>query len=939
MTAPHFFQRSLAAIVLLSVGTAFAADKPAKLKLPEIKYEKFALPNGLTVITHEDHRLPLVAVDLWYHVGPLNERPGRTGFAHLFEHMMFEGSEHVGEKAHIKYVQGAGATTVNGTTSFDRTNYFETMPANQLELAMWLESDRMGFLLEGLDRVKLTNQRDVVRNERRQGEGSPYELANEAGYHLLFPKAHPYYAEVIGSHADIEAARINDIREFHQQFYTPNNASIAIAGDFNPEQLKTLLTKYFGPIPAGPKVEPVNVVTPAITEQKRATVTDTVKLSQLDVSFLLPAAYTPGSTDAQLLSHILGGAKASRLDQELVYKRQIAQSVECSDDALKLTSIFSCSITAKPNVKLDELEAAFWEQVAKLQTVGPTQDELDSARTITLTGKMIGLERLGGFGGVADTLNSYNQYTGDPGYLPKDIASFEAATTDSVKDLAAKFLNKNQAVVVSTVPGPKVVDDVPRSPADTDADVKLINPYTPAFEKDQQWRKTVPSPGPALTFHLPVPTTFTLKNGLKIYLIQDSSLPVLAATLVTRAGGETNPAGKPGLASFTATMLGEGTQRLTSTELAEASERIGTRLATTAGMDSATASISVLTNHADAGLDLLSDVVEKPGFRDADLDRIRKQRVLSIQQESDSVSAIAGRVGPHLLYGDQPYGYTASGTTASLEGITREELKSFWAHHYGPTDSALIFAGDIKESEARELADKHFGNWTGSATGEVTLPPPPPPPTTRLVLVDKPGSPQTALSAIDLGVARTTPDFEAIQEMNYTLGGSFASRINMNLREEHGYTYGARSGFTAYREGGPFTAGALVKTDVTAPATKELILELNRILTNPASPAELKMAKDSLVQSIPAQFETTAATAGAMSSIFIYNRPLDYYAKLPAAYTAVTPDDIQRVAKETIHPNHFIILAVGDKSKIETPLKELNIAPIEYADPLGNPIK
>ena len=940
MNVPRTTLKSLAAAaLLLALGAAPCSMPAAKLKLPEIKYEKFTLPNGLTVITHEDHRLPLVAVDLWYHVGPLNERAGRTGFAHLFEHMMFEGSEHVGEKAHIKYVQGAGATDVNGTTSFDRTNYFETMPANQLELALWLESDRMGFLLEGLDRTKLTNQRDVVRNERRQGEGSPYDLAEEEVYHLLFPKTHPYYADVIGSHADIEAARINDIRDFHQHFYTPNNASIAIAGDFNPSQLKALLTKYFGPIPAGPKVDPVNVATPAITEQKRATVTDTVKLSRLDISFLLPAAFTPGDTDGQLLSFILGGAKASRLDQELVYKRQIAQSVQCSDDPLKLTSIFSCSLTAKPNVSLDELEAAFWEQISKLQTAGPTQDELDSARTVDLTRKITGLQRLGGFGGVADTLNSYNQYTGDPGYLPKQIASFEAVTTSSVKDTAAKFLNKNQAVVVSTIPGKKVVDDVPRAPADTDAEVKLVNPYTPAFEAEQDFRKTVPAPGPALSFHLPVPTTFTLKNGLKVYLIQDSNLPVLAATLVSRAGGEANPAAKPGLASFTATMLGEGTIRYSATQLAEAAERVGTRVSPFAGMDSSIASVSVLTTHADAALDLLADVIQHPSFKDADIERIRKQRVLGIQQEADNVSAIAGRVGPRLLYGDQPYGFTPSGTTASVEAITSGDLKDFWASHYGPADSALVFAGDIKEPEARELAEKHFGNWTGTASGEVTLPPPPPPPTTRLILVDKPGSPQTALSAIDLGVARTTPDFEAIQEMNYTLGGSFASRINMNLREVHGYTYGARSGFTAYREGGPFTAGALVKTDVTAPATKELLLELNRILTSPANPAELKMAKDALVQSIPAQFETTAATAAAMSSIFIYNRPLDYYAKLPAAYTAVTPDDIQRVAKSTIHPSHFIILAVGDKSKIETPLKELNIAPIEYADPLGNIIK
>src|SRR5580692_9072157 len=253
--------------------------------LPEIKYEKYTLPNGLTVITHVDHRLPLVAVDLWYHVGPLNERPGRTGFAHLFEHMMFEGSEHVGEKAHIRIVQSAGATSVNGTTDFDRTNYFETLPSNQLELGLWLESDRMGFLMEGLNRTLLANQRDVVRNERRQGEGRPYSVADEAEFHLLFPKGHPYYGEVIGSHADIESARIADIRDFHQQFYTPNNASIAIAGDFDPVQLKALLTRYFEPIPAGPKVDPVTAITPPITTQQRVTVTDTVKLPRISIAW------------------------------------------------------------------------------------------------------------------------------------------------------------------------------------------------------------------------------------------------------------------------------------------------------------------------------------------------------------------------------------------------------------------------------------------------------------------------------------------------------------------------------------------------------------------------------------------------------------------------------------------------------------------------------
>jgi zinc protease len=925
-----------ASAALLSLSAAVAAPPVKPLKLPELKYETYTLPNGLKVITHEDHRLPLVAVDLWYHVGPLNERAGRTGFAHLFEHMMFEGSEHVGEKAHIKYVDSAGATDVNGTTDFDRTNYFETLPANQLELGLWLESDRMGFLLEGLDRVKLANQRDVVRNERRQGEGRPYDLASEEVYHQLFPKDHPYYPNVIGSHADIEAARINDLREFHQQFYTPNNATIAIAGDFDAAKLKELLTKYFGPIPAGPKVEPVHVTTPPITTQRRATVTDTVALPRLTVAFLLPAAYTPGSDDGDLLSAVLGGNKASRLAQELRYKRQVAQSVSCYNRGLKLTSIMECNITAKPGVKLEELETAFWAEVAKLQTDGPTAAELDATRTVEITEKVSGLQRLGGFGGVADTLNEYDQYTGDPGYLPKDLAALQAVTVGSMKEIAVKYLNKNQAVVVECVPGKKVVDDVPRSPEDTDKDVKLTEPYTAAFEAAQAWRKTVPVAGPAVTFHLPVPAEFELKNGLKVYVVRDASLPIVSMSLVTRAGGEANPADKPGLASFTAGILAEGTTTKSAVEVAQAAEALGSGFGVGAGMDSASGGMEVLTNRADRALDLMAEVIRHPAFNAADVERVRKQRVLGIQQESDSAPAMAQRVGPKLLYGDTPYGFAAAGTKASLTAMTGDDLKAFWSAHYGPADSALVFAGDVTVAEAKALAEKSFGDWTGAAAASVTLPPAPAAPSLKVVIVDKPGSPQTALYAFGLGIPVSDPEMQAVQVMNYTLGGSFGSRINMNLREEHGYTYGASSGFRSYREGGQFLAGGLVKTDVTAPATKELMIELRKILVEPPTAAELKSAKDASIQSLPGQFSTMGATAGAMGSIFVYNRPLDYFAKLPAKYEALTPADITAAAKATVHPENLLLVEVGDKAKIEQGLKELKLAPVVYADPLGN---
>ena len=927
--------KSLCLVAVLVLSAVQGAEGQGAHKLPEIKFERYTLPNGLTVITHEDHRLPLVSVDLWYHVGPLNERPGRTGFAHLFEHMMFEGSEHVGEKAHIKYVQSAGATDVNGTTNFDRTNYFETMPSNQLELALWLESDRMGFLMEGLDREKLANQRDVVRNERRQGEGQPYYVAEEAAYHLLFPKDHPYYAEVIGSHVDIESARIADVRDFHQQFYTPNNASIAIAGDFDPKQLRALLTKYFGPIPAGPKVEPVNAPTPPITSQRRATVTDTVQLPQLSVSWLTPPAYTPDAYSVRAALHALGGAKASRLDEALVYKTQKAQRVSCYSQALKLTGIVECTVTAKPGVKLEELEDTFWNEVAKLQKDSPTADEVESSKALDLTGKISGLQRLGGFGGVADTLNNYNQYTGDPGFLPKDIGMIEGVTVASAKAAAVKYFGKDSAVVVYCVPGKKVLDDVPRSPANTDADVKITNPYPAEFEKDQEWRKNKPAAGPAPVMHLPVPTQFKLENGLDVLLVENHALPILTAELVSRAGSENSQPGKSGLATLTAEIMSDGTDSRNLEKLANDQELIGTRIGTGAGMDSASVSISMLTAHASQGLDLLADVAEHPAFRAEDVDRRRKQRLVRIAQETDNVQVMAQRVGPKLVFGDQPYGLSSTGTKESITGLTADDITGFYAEHYGPQDSALVLVGDVTRAEAEKLARQYFGKWTGKAAAKAAIPPAPAAPPTHVVIVDKPGAPQTALFAFGLGVPENSPDSHVLDVMNYTLGASFASRINMNLREVHGYTYGARSAFLRYRDGGEFLAGGLVRTDVTAPAAKELMSEIRGFPGKPSTPEELAAAKEASTRSLPGRFETAAATASAMDSIFLYNRPLDYYAKLPAKYDAVTDADIARAAKEYLHPDHLVIVTAGDRSKIEPGLKDAELGSVEVRDVSG----
>jgi zinc protease len=932
---------AMVVLLLAGAGLARAAElPPAKpLIVPVLPYEKYTLPNGLDVILYENHKLPLVAVDLWYHVGPVNEKVGRTGFAHLFEHMMFEGSEHVGEKAHFKYLEGAGASDINGTTDFDRTNYFETLPSNQLELGLWLESDRMGFLLETLDRAKLTNQRDVVRNERRQGEGTPYELADEAVGHLLFPATHPYYGDVIGSHADIEAARLNDIRDFFEHYYTPNNASVAIAGDFDRAKVKALVEKYFGPIPRGPAVEKSAVVTPPIESERRATVTDTVQLPRVSMAWLTPVAFKPGDADADFFLRVLGSGKTSRLYRKLVYEQQIAQDVKCENDSLTLASMAKCDVTARPGVKPEDLEAAIDKEIGLLREKGPTQAELDGARTDYLTEKIRGLQRLGGFGGVADMMDLYNQYLGDPGYLPQDIARYQAVTTASVRAIGEKEFGQNQRVVVYTVPGKKVIDDVPRSPDDTDANVKVTPPHSAEFESAQIWRKDVPKPGPAPELHLPVPKTFALKNGLKVYLVEEHTLPVISASLVDLAGSEENPADKPGLAAFAARMLSEGTTSRSSIELADDVHSVGAQLMTNATMDIAGPSIGVLSNNTDAAFVLLSDVSLHPAFKLEEVERIRNQRLVAIQQEADQPVATVVRVGTKTLYGDYPYGYRDIGTTASVKAITREELQQFWSEHYAPGNAAIFLAGDVTEADARRLAEKNFGGWIAHGARPAQVPQNPAAPARKIVIVDKPGAPQTALIAFGLGVPRATPDYPAVNVMNSLLGGLFSSRINMNLREKNGYTYGAFSAFSFFRRGGPFVSGALVRTDVTGPAARELLAELNRMRTDPATDDELRVAKENALRSLPGHFETVDDTTGLMSEIFTYGLALNYYQTLPGEYTAVTAADVEKAALEHIHPDNLIVVAVGDRAKIQPELEKLNLGPVELRDESGDLVK
>ena len=896
---------------------------------PEIKYEQYKLANGLQVLLHEDHQLPIVAVDIWYHVGPLKERQGRTGFAHLFEHMMFEGSKHVGEKAHFKYLEAAGATDINGTTSFDRTNYFETVPSNQLELALWLESDRMGFLLDTLDRAKLTNQRDVVRNEKRQGEGRPYGIVDDEVWHQLFPKTHPYYADVIGSHADIEAARLLDVRDFFKQYYAPNNATIAIAGDYDPKTIRELLERYFGPIPSGPNVAVAPVQTPPITQERRKVVTDAVQLPKVILAWLSAPAFAPGDADADIAARVLGDGKSSRLYKELVYKQQIAQSAECYDQSLALASTLECELIAKPGVTPEKLEAEAEKVVDELAKTGPTAQEVEWARNKVETAMISGLQRLGGFGGIADMLNQYNQYTGDPGYLPKDLARYDAVTPASVQSVASSTLGKDQRVVVYGVPGKKVLDDVARSPDDTDAAVTISPEHSAQFEQAQNWRATAPKPGPEHPLVLPAPTVFTLDNGLTVYLVQRHELPIVSAQLVTLAGAAANPGDQPGLAGLAAAMLTEGTATQSAEQIANQAALLGTDLSAQSDADIASLSVSVLKRNLAGGLKLIADSAEHPAFAASDLERVRAIRLTSLLQQQDNPVQLAQRIGLLSLFGPgTPYAYQALGTADSLHAISRDQLVSFHASHYGPKDTLLEVTGDVTPEEARKLAQDAFGEWASSAVAP-TLPPAPPVPQRKILVADKPGSPQTALLTFGVGLERTSPDYPAVTVMNTMLGGLFSSRINMNLREAHGYTYGATSRYRFYRGIGPFVTGAQVRTDVTAPATAELFKELDGIHTRPLTDAELRMAKDSIIRSLPGDFESAEGVNSQLQNLWTFGLPLDYYAKLAASIEAVTSADVQAAATKYVKPENLLVIAVGDRAKIEAALKDLKLAPVE----------
>ncbi|MBI2189090.1 MAG: insulinase family protein [Acidobacteria bacterium] len=904
--------------------------------IPRLDFEKFTLPNGLEVIVRQDRRLPVVAVNLWYHVGPANEEPGRTGFAHLFEHMMFQGSKHVPPDGHFQLLEAAGATGLNGTTDYDRTNYFETVPANQLALALWLESDRMGYLLEKVDQAALSNQQDVVRNERRQSvENQPYGLAEEALIQTLFPPGHPYYGNVIGTHEDIQAVRLDDVNRFFRQYYAPNNASLAIVGDIEVAQTKTLVEQYFGTLRRGPAVPPITAKTPPITAERQKVVPSRVELPRVYMTWLTPRIFAPGDADAELAAHVLGGGRASRLYKKLVYEKQIAQNVVAFQESLTLGSMFRVQATARPGHTVEELERAIDEELAALGAAPPSAAELEQARNTIETAIVGGLERLGGFGGVADRLNMYNHYLGTPDFLAKDIQRYRSATPASVHAFVRDHLTTNTRVVVHAVPGQPPSSAAGPAPSQASAQ---SGEGGQSINADEPWRNEMPPAGPPRPLQVATPTSAVLPNGLTLILSERRGLPIVAANLVFRTGSDANPADRPGLANFVAAMLDEGTATRSALQIADEVARLGASLTTGSSTDATTISGRSLSKNFAATLDLMADITLRPAFPAAEVERQRGQRLGQLVQQRDNPAQVAGQVMAAALYGQRhPYGYVELGTEASNTGMTRDEMLAFWKQHFVPNNAALVVAGDISMNELRALAEKAFGSWSRGTPARPSLGVPE---TTkaRLVIVDKPGTPQTQLRVASIGAARSSPDFRALQVMNNALGGLFSSRINMNLRERRGYTYGARSQFVFLRSPGPFLVAGGIRTDVTAPAVTEIFNEINGMIAQPMTVEELQKAKEALANSLPGAFETSVNAVNSFSNIFIYDLGLDYYTRYAQEVRAVTAEQALQVARKYLVPDRLVVIAVGDRKVIEPELRKLNLGAVEIRDAEGRPV-
>ena len=876
-----------------------------------ISYDKFVLSNGLEVVLHEDHTLPTVAVNVWYHVGSKDEEAGRTGFAHLFEHVMFEGSKHH-NRNYFDPLQKVGSS-LNGSTSADKTNYWENVPSNYLELALWLESDRMGFLLEALDQKRFDIQRDVVKNERRQSyENRPYGAAHLMLQPAIFPAPHPYNWPVIGSQEDLDSASLEDVKAFFRRYYSPSNVSLALAGDFDPSKARKLVERYFGDIPPTPPVSRVGRMDSALRGEVRLDIRDKVQLPRVYLVWPGSPMFDEEEASLDVLGALLGYGKGSRLYRSLVYDRQIARDVSVGNYSQEIAGEFHIQVTASPGHSLSEVEDVVEEELDRVRREPPDEREVQRAVNLIESHHVRQLEHAGGFGGRADQLNHYNVFAGDPGVINTDLDRYKAVGPSDVVRVANSFLQADR-VRLSVLP---------EEPA-TVSEGSIDRSVTPKAATHREY-----SP--------PVPVRHRLSNGLDILHVEKRGLPLVGVGLVVPAGATSDPADAPGLAHMTAALLTEGTASLSSVQISDEMELMGSYLDSSASREHMTLSAETLTAHWPRALEIMADVARNATFPPRELERVRNEHLADLRRIGDDPVTIAGRAARGLVFGPETrYGHPVSGTVGSVEALSRESLVGYFQRTYVPRGATLIVVGDVTGSEVISRAESLLGDWDGSSSEAREEGPPDEVPVdgTTIFLADKPGAAQSVIRAAQVTVPRGHPDFYALTLVNYVFGGQATARLFMNLRQDKGYSYGYYSSIDWGRASSAIFAGGAVETSVTKESVAETLKEFADIRgARPVSRSEFNAARDGIFRGFPALFETQGQMVSQLIRIALFDLPDDYYANFVDNMRSVTLKDLRAVASERIDDQHLVVLVVGDRKAIEPGLTELglSIVPVDY---------
>jgi zinc protease len=821
-------------LVISSLAAAAPQGEDSALDIP---YQKFVLDNGLTLVVHEDHKAPIVAVNVWYHVGSKNEKPGKSGFAHLFEHLMFNGSENFNDD-YFQVMERIGATDLNGTTNEDRTNYFQNVPTSALDIALWMESDRMGHLLGAVDQAKLDEQRGVVQNEKRQYENEPYGVAYELMTFSTWPKGHPYSWSVIGSMEDLDAASLEDVHEWFKTYYGPSNAVIVLAGDIDPRTAFEKVKHYFGDIPPGPPVARHSRWIAKRSGEHRQSVQDRVPAARVYKVWNIPQWGTRELAYLDLASDILSVGKTSRFYKRLIYEDQTASNVRAYLDVREIACQFVIEATAKPGEDLAKIEKAIDEELSRFLAEGPAEKELQRVKTQFRARFIRGIERIGGFGGKSDILAQNEVYGGSPDFYKKYHAWVNGASLQDIKSTSGKWLSDG-VYVLEVHPFPEL------QASDSGAE-RVAGKLPEAGEP------------PAAKF--PELQRAALSNGLKVVLAKRQSVPLVNFNLMVDAGYAADQFAIPGTASLAMNMLDEGTEKRSALEINEELSMLGANLNTRSNLDISSVSLSALKNNLNAALDIYADVLLNPAFPENELERLKKERISTIKQEKASPFPMALRVLPQFIYGkDHAYGnpFTGSGTEESVTNMRREDLRKFHKTWFKPNNATLVVVGDITLNEVVDLLEKRFKNWKsgdvpGKNIGTVAHKTEP-----VIYVMDRPGALQSLIIAGQAAPPKANPEEIAIECMNNILGGQFVSRVNMNLREDKHWSYGAFTFLIDARGQRPFMVYASVQTDKTKESVAELQKELKDILsTRPPTEQELSRVTENMILELPGSWET-----------------------------------------------------------------------------------